>query len=90
MKQVTPQTPAAKPPHRRFSGEVVSVSGQKTVRVKVETIKMHPKYRKQYTTRKHFAVHDEKNAAQVGNVILFEECRPLSKTKRWRLIAVVK
>ncbi len=76
--------------HREFRGEVVSAPKQKTIHVLVKSIKEHAKYRKQYTVTKKFAVHDEKNEAAVGNTVRFEECRPLSKTKRWRLIQVVK
>ncbi len=76
--------------HRQFGGEVVSVAENKTIHVLVKSIKMHPKYKKQYTTSKKYAVHDENNEAQIGNKVVFEECRPLSKTKRWHLIKVVK
>jgi len=71
---------------RQFEGEVVSVGEDKTIHVLVKSIKMHPKYKKQYTTSKKYAVHDEKNEAKLGDKIVFEECRPLSKIKRWRLI----
>ncbi len=76
--------------HRQFEGTVVSVTEDKTVHVKVALVKLHPKYRKQYTVHKKYAVHDSKNEASVGNVVLFEECRPYSKTKRWRLVNIVK
>ncbi len=74
---------------RRFEGEVVSTKEHKTIHVLVHTIKTHPKYHKQYTRSKKYAVHDEKGAAHVGDVIVFEECRPLSKTKRWTLVSVL-
>lgn len=73
---------------RRFSGEVVSAK-DKTISVLVKTTKIHPKYQKQYVVSSKYAVHDEKNAAAVGDTVVFQECRPLSKTKRWRLIEVV-
>ncbi|OGH60203.1 MAG: 30S ribosomal protein S17 [Candidatus Magasanikbacteria bacterium RIFCSPHIGHO2_01_FULL_33_34] len=76
--------------HRQFEGEVVSVAEHKTIHVSVKTKKMHPKYKKQYTTSKKYAVHDEKNIAQVGDVVSFLECRPISKTKKWRLVKVIK
>lgn len=75
---------------RRFIGEVVGVKEDKTIHVSVKTTKMHPKYRKQYVTTKKYAVHDEKNKVKVGDKVSFQECRPLSKTKRWRLIEIVK
>ncbi|MBT4153059.1 MAG: 30S ribosomal protein S17 [Candidatus Magasanikbacteria bacterium] len=72
--------------HREFTGEVVSAPGQKTIHVLVKTRKMHSKYQKQYWTSKKYAVHDEKNSAAVGDTVTFQECRPFSKTKRWRLV----
>ncbi len=75
--------------HRRFTGVVVTAPGQKTVSVRVEMRREHPKYRKQYTLSRKYAVHDEKNEAKVGQVVTFEECRPLSRTKRWRLVTAV-
>ncbi|PIR03677.1 MAG: 30S ribosomal protein S17 [Candidatus Magasanikbacteria bacterium CG11_big_fil_rev_8_21_14_0_20_39_34] len=76
--------------HRQFEGVVVSDSAEKTVSVRVGTTKIHPKYRKQYQTYRKYAVHDEKGAAKVGDKVIFEECRPISKTKRWRLVKVVQ
>jgi small subunit ribosomal protein S17 len=76
--------------HRRFEGIVASKSEQKTFHVIVKTVKMHPKYKKQYSVSKKYAVHDEKNEANVGDLVILEECRPISKTKKWRLISVVK
>lgn len=75
--------------HRRFEGEVVKVSGEKTISVLVKTTKTHPKYRKQYVVSKKYAVHDQNNTAKEGDTVVFEECRPLSKNKRWRLVKVV-
>ena len=75
---------------RCFEGEVVTVGKNKTIQVSVTSIKVHAKYRKQYSTRKKYAVHDEKNEAKPGEKVMFEECRPISKTKRWRLIKIIK
>lgn len=74
---------------RRFEGVVVSTKENKTIHVLVESIKSHPKYHKQYTRSKKYAVHDEKGTAKSGDKVLFEECRPLSKTKRWTLVQVI-
>ncbi len=76
--------------HRQFEGDVVSVAENKTIHVKVLTKKMHPKYKKQYSTSKKYAVHDEKNEAKLGDRVLFQECRPISKTKKCRLVKVIK
>lgn len=89
MKKVSQNNSAPKVMKRQFQGEVVGANEQKTNHVKVKTIKMDEKYRKQYATSKKYAVHDEKGNAKVGDVVSFEECRPLSKTKRWRVVEVV-
>jgi len=75
---------------RSFEGTVVSIAGMKTLTVRVDTTKMHQKYRKQYVSSKKYAVHDEKGSAQVGDVVAFVECRPLSKRKRWTIKSIVK
>ena len=73
--------------HRRFQGTVVSSSMEKTIVVAVETVKMHPLYRKRMRRHRTYHVHaaEPKNFA-VGSQVEFEECRPISKTKRWRVI----
>ena len=75
---------------RELTGTVVSASMAKTAVVNVERRKAHPIYKKYYRVSKKYHVHDEKGIAKVGDVVRFSECRPLSKTKRWRLIEVVK
>ena len=71
---------------RKFTGVVVSDKSDKTIVVKVETVKVHPKYRKRYTVSRKYKVHDEKNEFKVGDQVAFVECRPLSRDKRWRVI----
>lgn len=71
---------------RQFEGIVVSVSGNKTVKVQVDSMKTHPKYNKQYKQTKNFAVHDEKGIAALGDKVVIEECRPISKMKRWFVV----
>ncbi|MFA6995275.1 MAG: 30S ribosomal protein S17 [Patescibacteria group bacterium] len=71
---------------RRFNGVVVSDKSDKTIVVRVETIKKHPKYQKRYTVSRKYKVHDEKNEYHTGDKVSFIECRPLSKDKRWRVI----
>jgi len=75
---------------RVFTGQVVSTATEKTLIVRVNKIKLHPKYKKGYRVSKKFHVHDEKKVAKVGDLVRFAECRPLSKTKKWRLVAVIK
>ncbi len=74
---------------RKFIGIVVSTGMNKTAVVKVDTKKLHPKYKKQYLVSKKYQVHDEKGLAKVGETVHFVECRPLSKNKRWRLIEIL-
>jgi small subunit ribosomal protein S17 len=71
---------------RRLEGVVVSDKMQKTIVVKVDSRKTHPKYFKQYTESKRFKVHDEKGTCKTGDKVVFEECKPMSKDKRWRVI----
>ena len=75
---------------RRFQGVVESDKMEKTIIVKVTRIKIHPLYKKRYRVYKKFKVHDEKNKAKINDRVIFEECRPLSKDKRWRLVEIIK
>lgn len=70
---------------RSFTGKVVSVKMNKTIVVLVERTVVHPRYHKRYTVSRRYPVHDEHGTSKVGEVVTFVECRPLSKTKRWRL-----
>lgn len=71
-------------------GEVVSNKMQKTIVVRVERRFPHPKYKKVITAFSKFYAHDEKGEAKVGDKVRIMETRPLSKTKRWRLVDVVE
>ncbi len=71
---------------KKFKGVVVSDKMDKTVVVRVDRVKIHPKYKKRYTVSKKYKVHDEKNKFKEGDNVVFQECRPLSKDKRWRVI----
>ena len=70
-------------------GQVVSTKMQKTIVVEVEMRKPHPKYKKIMRTTKKFYAHDEQSSARMGDVVRIRETRPLSKLKRWSLVAVV-
>lgn len=70
-------------------GVVVSDSADKTLTVKVERRFAHPLYGKQVGRSKKYRVHDENNEFQVGDVVRIAETRPLSKTKRWRVIELI-
>jgi small subunit ribosomal protein S17 len=71
-------------------GVVVSDKGDKTIVVKVDVIKSHPKYKKVVRSTVKFHAHDEQNTAGVGDTVRIVETRPLSKTKRWRLAEIVE
>lgn len=75
---------------RVFQGVVVSDKMQKTIVVRVDRAKQHPKYRKYFIVSRKYKVHDEKGEYHVGDVVEFEECRPLSRDKRWRVLRKVK
>jgi small subunit ribosomal protein S17 len=71
-------------------GVVVSDAMDKTIVVKVDSIRSHPKYKKVIRRSIKFHAHDEENSAHVGDVVRIVETRPLSKTKRWRLAEIVE
>lgn len=72
------------------TGVVVSRSGDKSVTIKINYRKHHPKYGKMMTITKKLHVHDENNECGVGDTIRVMETRPLSKTKRWRMVEIVE
>lgn len=74
---------------RRLQGTVVSDKMQKTVVVRVERMKLHPKYKKRYQVSAKFKAHDEKNEYHAGDKVIIEETRPLSRDKRWRVVSKV-
>ena len=71
-------------------GTVVSDAMEKTIVVRVDVVKAHPRYKKVVRRSVKFHVHDETSQAKVGDVVRIVETRPLSKTKRWRLAEVVE
>ncbi|MEI7643186.1 MAG: 30S ribosomal protein S17 [Chloroflexales bacterium] len=71
-------------------GRVVSDKMDKTVVVAVDYLKPHPLYRKIIRKTNKFHAHDEDNSCKVGDTVRIEESRPLSRTKRWRVIEIVK
>lgn len=73
-------------PRRILEGEVVSDKMDKTVTVLVERRFMHPVYKKYVRRSDKYAAHDESNAFKAGDRVQIEECRPISKRKKWRVI----
>ena len=90
-----PITRLPKPEHERGRrqerrGVVVSAAMDKTIVVRVDVVKAHPKYKKVVRRSQRFHAHDEQNQAKAGDVVRIVETRPLSKTKHWRLAEVVE
>ena len=73
-------------PKKQLIGKVVSNKMQKTVVVLVERIKEHPKYKRRFKVSKKYKAHDEIGECKIGDRVIIEECRPISKEKRWRVI----
>ena len=83
------ETELARAKRKERLGEVISNKMAKTIIVRVERRFPHPRYKKVVTGYKKFYAHDEKSEAKVGDRVRIQETRPLSKTKRWRLMQVV-
>lgn len=90
----TPTAPAANgatPANRREAvGTVVSAKSAKTIVVRVERRVPHPKFKKIIRVSKKFHAHDEKGEAKEGDKVRIRECRPVSRLKRWELVAVLQ
>jgi small subunit ribosomal protein S17 len=77
--------------HRKErQGKVIANKMAKTIIVRVERRFPHPQYKKVITAYSKFYAHDEKGEAKVGDLVLIQETRPLSKLKRWRLTQIVE
>jgi small subunit ribosomal protein S17 len=83
MNQPEAKKTSKAPTHK---GVVVSDKMDKTIVVKVDTLKAHPKYLKRYISSKRYKVHDEKNVYKVGEVVMFRECKPYSKDKKHEVV----
>ena len=81
---------ATKSRRQQKVGRVVSNKMDKTIVVAVESLKRHRIYKRTYRQTKRFHAHDEQNACQIGDVVRIEESRPLSKTKHWRMVEIIK
>ena len=71
-------------------GKVVSNKMQKSIVVAIERRVAHPIYKKYFTRTTKLVAHDEQQAAGIGDIVKIMETRPLSKTKRWRLVEIVE
>jgi small subunit ribosomal protein S17 len=75
---------------RQVAGIIVSNKMDKTVVVQVERLVKHPLYKKFIRRRNKFKAHDKDNACQIGDRVEISESRPLSKTKRWRVVRIIE
>ena len=75
---------------RTITGQVVSNKMNKTIVVKIERKVKHPMYGKYVKRTSKMYVHDEDNASRIGDVVRIQQTRPLSKTKRWKLVEILK
>ena len=87
---MTGATPQVQSQRKTKVGRVVSDKMDKTIVVSVERLARHPLYKRVIRLTTKFKAHDEENDARTGDTVLIEESRPLSATKRWRLIQVVQ
>jgi small subunit ribosomal protein S17 len=77
-------------PKRQITGTVIKIAGEKTATMVVERKVLHPRYHKTVKRFKKYLIHDEQGAAKVGDIVSAIECRPLSKTKSFRLLKILK
>lgn len=75
---------------KEFVGEVVSNKKETSRTVLVKTVKMHPLYKKRFIVKKKYYAHDEQNISKLGDMVKIRECKPISKSKKWKLMEVVK
>ncbi|HWQ23655.1 MAG TPA: 30S ribosomal protein S17 [Gaiellaceae bacterium] len=85
-----PKPERARGRRQERQGTVVSASADKTIVVRVDTVKAHPVYKKVIRRSTKLHAHDEHNRAKVGDIVRVVETRPLSRLKRWRLSEIVE
>lgn len=88
MSDTNTATAPARGHKKERVGEVISNKMTKTIVVRVQRRFPHPEFKKVVTQYSKFYAHDEKSVAKVGDLVRIQECRPLSKMKRWRLVEV--
>ncbi len=91
MTSHTDSNPEVKKPIvREFVGVVTSDKGDKSITVRIDKQKLHPRYKKVMRLSKKLHAHDERNDAHEGDKVRIVACRPMSKTKTWRLVEVLE
>lgn len=76
--------------YRELRGVVISNKMDKTVVVKVDTVKTHPIYKKQYIVSNKYKAHDETNQYKLNDAVVIRQVRPISKDKKWEVIRKIK
>ena len=76
-------------PKKQLKGIIVSDKMDKTVVVRVERVVEDPKYKKRYKIHKRYKAHDESGEYKMGEEVIIQECRPISKDKNWRVISKI-
>jgi len=84
------QSDIRKSNRKELTGTVVSDKMQKTIVVEVGRLTLHSKFKKRVRLYNKFKAHDEKNEAKIGDIVMIQSIRPLSKDKRWKLIKVLE
>ncbi len=75
---------------RLLKGVVISDKMDKTIVVSVSRLKKHPLYKKRYRVNKKYKAHDQKNECKIGDRVVIKECRPISKSKKWKVKGLVQ
>jgi small subunit ribosomal protein S17 len=75
---------------RKLKGTITSTKMHKTVVIRVDRLKKHPRYHKYYRVSKRFKAHAQEGDYLVGDQVIIQETRPMSKEKRWRVVELVK
>jgi len=87
---MTAQVTKTKSGKKEFIGMVKSDKMEKTIVVSIETLTLHPLYKKYVKRLKKVKAHDEKNEAKAGDRVRIIECRPISKEKSWKLVEIIE
>ncbi len=87
---MTDQTNVDKKIQRQLTGKVVSDKMEKSIVVLIERKVKHPKYGKYVTRSTRIHAHDAENSCREGDTVTIQECRPLSKTKAWKLVQIIE
>jgi small subunit ribosomal protein S17 len=90
MSEEKKETAKGRSGKKEFTGIVKSDKMMKTIVVSIETMKLHPLYKKYVKRAKKVKAHDEKNDAKTGDRVRVIECRPLSREKHWKLVEIIE